>query len=380
MTLVWKLKLKHPQQAVALAMADHANDEGGEVFPSAGLIAWKSGYSKRQVQRIIDGMEEVGLLEVVAEARGWRPTEYRICFEVAEAKKPYEASKKGRGAKVAPQAEGSEGRQPVAPVGRQDDAPPTADTESEMSPPGATFEGDRGDIQVSPRTIEPSKEPPLGEDQPAAVLLRDELVRLSNQLADAIKANDPKADLNPNGKSWLDPLRLLIDRDGRTVEEVAAVIDWCQSDDFESRNVLCPSKLRKRFTELLLKAQRDGQLQPANSTPIAFRQRGGPNRLTEIPDDPELRSLAEQPVTAELTAEWAPIAAELLQATGDDVGARAWLTPLHLHDSSDGQLVLGCPATHTRWVQDRFGRLISEVAGKPIRIIDCRCEPARRAA
>ena len=97
MTRVWELDLGHAQQAVLLAMADHANDEGADVFPSAGLIAWKSGYSKRQVQRIIDGMEEGGLLVRVADAHGWRATEYRIDFDVATEKTPYEPSRKGRG-------------------------------------------------------------------------------------------------------------------------------------------------------------------------------------------------------------------------------------------------------------------------------------------
>lgn len=248
--MVWKLKLKHPQQAVLLAMADHSNDEGGDVYPSAGLIGWKCGYSKRQVQRIIDGMEASGLLELVAEAHGWRPTEYRICFEVAEAKAPYKPSKKGRGAKVSPQDPGA--------TGRQDDAPPSSASKSGMSPPGATSTSDRGAIQVSPRTLEPSKEPPSGEDQPTAALLRDELVGLSNRLADRIRANDSKATLAPESEGWLKPLRLLVDRDGRSVEEVERVIDWCQNDEFWRSNILSPRKLREKFTQLTLHMSRSG--------------------------------------------------------------------------------------------------------------------------
>jgi hypothetical protein len=83
---------------------------------------------------------------------------------------------------------------------------------------------------------------------------RGELVDLSHRLADRILANDSKATVTPDGKGWLDPLRLLIDKDGRSVEEVRRVVDWCQADEFWRRNILSPAKLRKQFTTLLLSA------------------------------------------------------------------------------------------------------------------------------
>jgi len=50
---VWELVLPANQTLVLLALADHADHEGNNVFPSIGLIAWKTGYSERQVQRIV---------------------------------------------------------------------------------------------------------------------------------------------------------------------------------------------------------------------------------------------------------------------------------------------------------------------------------------
>lgn len=213
------------------------------------------------------------------------------------------------------------------------------------------------------------------ETKPTASLQsRGDLVGLSHRLGDAIKASDPKATLAPESTAWLDPLRLLIDRDGRAVEEVAAVIDWCQTDDFERRNVLSPSKLRKRFTELLLKAQAAGAVQLANTTPIDFRRTASPNRLAQ-PDDQAAAVEAQTP-TSEIAAEWARIRRELMDAAGQ--GAIAVLAPLHPH-TSEGVLALGCPSTHVGWVRDRFGRLIADIAGRPIEIIDCRC-PQEQAA
>jgi hypothetical protein len=211
------------------------------------------------------------------------------------------------------------------------------------------------------------------ESEPTASLLsRRDLLDLSNQLADAIKGNDPKATLSPESKTWLDPLRLLIDRDGRTVEEVAAVIDWCQTDDFERRNVLSPGKLRTRFTELWLKAESAGAVQRPNTTPIGFRRQtarpagwgaadaeGLPPGLAEIP----------QP---QLAAIWAPIAAALAERV-DEPTFRIWLEPLHLHAATDDGFILGSKPQQVRWVEDRFGRLLEEEAGKPVRIIECGC-------
>lgn len=74
---VWGLDLAQPDKYVLLAMADHADHQGNNVFPSVGLVAWKTGYSDRQVRRIIKSLTELKLL-VVVKARQGRPTLYRI--------------------------------------------------------------------------------------------------------------------------------------------------------------------------------------------------------------------------------------------------------------------------------------------------------------
>lgn len=89
MAKVWQYDLPHPEQAVLLSMADHANDDGERIFPSMERIAWKTGYSKRQVQRVVQSLKESGVLVVVAPARWNRPTEYRIDFDKATPKPPY---------------------------------------------------------------------------------------------------------------------------------------------------------------------------------------------------------------------------------------------------------------------------------------------------
>jgi hypothetical protein len=84
---------------------------------------------------------------------------------------------------------------------------------------------------------------------------RGELLSLCHRLAMAIRHNDPNAQVAPEGKRWLDAARLLLDRDGRTVEDVERVIDWCQQDEFWRSNVLSMPTLREKFTQLWLKMQ-----------------------------------------------------------------------------------------------------------------------------
>jgi hypothetical protein len=54
---VWDLDLPHAEAWVLMSMADHAEHDGSNVFPSQPLIAWKTGYSVRQVRRIQDRLK-----------------------------------------------------------------------------------------------------------------------------------------------------------------------------------------------------------------------------------------------------------------------------------------------------------------------------------
>ena len=90
-----------------------------------------------------------------------------------------------------------------------------------------------------------------------------EVVRLSERLADHIARNDPKANPQPESERWLTDMRLLIADRGGDVAEVEQIIDWCQADSFWRSNILSPGKLRKQFTQLVLKAKA-----PSNVTPM----------------------------------------------------------------------------------------------------------------
>jgi Helix-turn-helix domain len=85
---LFKRQLTQTQLVVALALADHAKDDGTDVFPGVGYVAWKVDKSRRQVRRIMRELEALGMLVKVADAQRHRPTEYSIDVEALEAKPP----------------------------------------------------------------------------------------------------------------------------------------------------------------------------------------------------------------------------------------------------------------------------------------------------
>lgn len=62
MNLVYQSALDKSLKAIALAYADHADDEGRHIYPAVERIAWKTGYSERQVQRITKQLVVDGVL------------------------------------------------------------------------------------------------------------------------------------------------------------------------------------------------------------------------------------------------------------------------------------------------------------------------------
>lgn len=95
MSKVWALDLDHSQQSLLLALADHAKDDGSDCFPGVGYLAWKTGYSERQVQRILRELESNHLIKPLAHGTGGRHlrTEYQLLLENGVKKSPFTVQK-----------------------------------------------------------------------------------------------------------------------------------------------------------------------------------------------------------------------------------------------------------------------------------------------
>lgn len=61
----------------------------------------------------------------------------------------------------------------------------------------------------------------------------------------------------PNLQTWSDDIRKMMEIDKRTEDQIKYLMKWVQQDEFEMANVLCPSKLRARYDQLVIKVKRE---------------------------------------------------------------------------------------------------------------------------
>lgn len=106
---------------------------------------------------------------------------------------------------------------------------------------------------------------------------REDVERLCIHLADRIEGNGSKRPTIT--QRWRDAARLMLDKDGRTEDQVHAAIDWCQDDEFWRTNILSMPTLRKQYDRLRLAAQREQQ---RSRNVVQFPQKHTPN--TEVWD------------------------------------------------------------------------------------------------
>lgn len=133
---VWDLDLPAPKLLVLLAMTDHADHTGSNIYPSVELIAWKTGYSESQARRIIKALVKDGILS--SQLRPGKTTLYAVHLEKGKLKEPFKRSN----------------------TGGQNDTPSTA-----MTPQGLhSYDTPGGSTAMTP---EPSLEPLINHNHPA---------------------------------------------------------------------------------------------------------------------------------------------------------------------------------------------------------------------
>lgn len=99
------------------------------------------------------------------------------------------------------------------------------------------------------------KKPSVSSSEVADAPSRPEVEHLCALLADLVEANGAKRPTVT--KRWRDAARLMIDRDGHSVEQIEWLIRWSQRDEFWRANILSMPKFRDKFDQLRLKATRE---------------------------------------------------------------------------------------------------------------------------
>src|SRR3990167_8791449 len=78
MSLVFEAPLPPNEKIVMLALADYADDTGGNVRPSVDRLVVKTTMSRSTVRRMLDRLEKYGYLSVEKKPRQHQPAHYRI--------------------------------------------------------------------------------------------------------------------------------------------------------------------------------------------------------------------------------------------------------------------------------------------------------------
>jgi hypothetical protein len=112
---------------------------------------------------------------------------------------------------------------------------------------------------------------------------RTDVLHLVKILAELMTANGTAPATIP--AAWTNAARLLLDRDGASLEEAEKVLRWCQADSFWSTNILSMPTFRKQYLRLRAK------MRAANA--------GGPRRPTSAADqlaqlDLDLAALSQE--------------------------------------------------------------------------------------
>ena len=111
----------------------------------------------------------------------------------------------------------------------------------------------------NPNSKDNSKEK---EDKKESTIDSTEYLPQARHLSERIIENDAIYFKNKNFDAtllkWSRDIRLLATRDGRDIETIDKVIDWCQSSDFWRANILSGAKLRDKFPTLLQQMNSNG--------------------------------------------------------------------------------------------------------------------------
>ncbi|WP_204136895.1 hypothetical protein [Halomicronema sp. CCY15110] len=173
MVKVWEHEFPHPEQAVMLALADHAHDDGEGIRPALDRIAWKTGYARRNVQLILKRLKASGVVVETKPATHNEPAHLKFDWSKAQPKQSYEAYKAGKEQKLeqgckdyTPHEDGgaNQGCKDYTPEkeaieGCKDYTPDSALGVINGSPQGCNGDHPRGDQEIISGVIDGSPDP-----------------------------------------------------------------------------------------------------------------------------------------------------------------------------------------------------------------------------
>ena len=107
---------------------------------------------------------------------------------------------------------------------------------------------------------------PAGPDANSAEARNDnpEYARLTLLLADLIEQNGSKRPNDGQVQGWRNDVRLMVEQDGRSIEQVEKAVKWSQGHEFWRTCILSMGKLREKYDQMRLQASQATASEPEN--------------------------------------------------------------------------------------------------------------------
>lgn len=257
---VWDLELPdHATKLVLLRLADSANDETGECWPSLKYIQDKCNVkSKNTIRRALEILEQMGLVVVIKRklsASQNTSNLYKLNIE-----RILNNGKRLGGSNSELGGSNSE-------LGGGSNSEPR--TNNSLEPINEYTSSSEKDFQ--PRAK--AKKNVFSDDD---LMAAEWILGLIRKLNPSFK--------EPKIESWANDIRLMRERDNRTHKDICELFQWANQDRFWSVNILSPATLRAKWDQLSMK-RNAAMTTPARKTTFQERNStnwGTPEKMAEV--------------------------------------------------------------------------------------------------
>lgn len=240
---------KPTELLVLIALADDANNDGRNAFPSVARIAKRARCKPRAAKYALRALEASGVIvkgdQSIAARHitraDRRPVVYDLVLTMTWDSAPPPTE---RGADDAPGERGAR----EGPDGVHQDVTRGA------SEGTSGVHGGAPDPRDDP-TDNPTTDPTPGGKPPVRDLNngRDDVERTCSHLSQRLTERQVRHAIT---KAWRDAARLLIDSDSRTEQQIHNMIEWVDTSEFWRPNVHSMTTLRERYDQMREQAMR----------------------------------------------------------------------------------------------------------------------------
>jgi len=243
--LKWAMEVPVPKASAKLVliyMADYAGD-GNLSFQCVSKLSVRTGLDRKTIITAITYLEQAGYVRDTGEKRG--ATNKIVVYELLD---------KFNGIETVPKTGSlNSPKNGIVKQSRKRNSPesgtvPKTDIKQYRKRTLNSTENGTQIKELDLRTIE------LKESQRNA--FTDEDKNIAEFMLAMIRKFNP-AHKQPNLPSWANDIRLLRERDKRSMVEIRELFVWANADDFWRGNILSPAKLRLKWDQLVIQRQRN---------------------------------------------------------------------------------------------------------------------------